>query len=260
MLEWLRELYDYRSMVWNLVKRDLRGRYKGSVLGFLWNFIIPLMQIIVYVMVFTIVFKQNIEHYYVYIIVGMIPWIMFNDSVNSTSGSVVDNAQLVSKIYFPRLVIPISSVISKFVNFLISLVIAFIVLAVGGHGFNAYALATLPLAVFCLFFFTLGLSLLLAAADVYMRDVQYMIGVILLMWIWLTPIMYVKGFVQNDLFQDLLGLNPLTYVIGLFQDSLYWKIVPDGTDMFLSFFISIVMFAVGLAVFRKYSDDFAEVL
>ena len=170
MFGFIRELYQYRSMILNLVKRDLRGRYKGSLLGFLWNFVLPLMQILVYIMVFTIIFRQNIEHYYVYLIVGMVPWIMFSESISSGAGSVVDNSQLITKIYFPRSVIPVSIVISKFVNFLISMAIVFAVLAIGGHGFEIYSVLTTPLAVLCLFIFSLGLAVLLAAANVYLRD------------------------------------------------------------------------------------------
>ena len=256
----IRELYDYKSMVHNLVKRDIRGRYKGSLLGMLWNFILPLMQIIVYVLVFTIIFKQNIEHYYAYLIVGMIPWIMFSDSISCGSGSVIDNAQLITKISFPRAVIPISIVLSKMVNFLISLVIVFIVLIVGGHGISLPALSALPLAVICLFFFSLGLALILAAVNVFMRDVQYLITVLLMMWIWLTPIMYVQNFIDNAFFQQILSLNPMTYIIELFQDAMYWKILPELSVALISIVESVVMLGIGMYIYSKYSPDFAEVL
>lgn len=260
MLGFVRELYRYRPMVMNLVKRDIRGRYKGSVLGFLWNFILPLMQILVYIMVFTIVFKQNIEHYYVYLIVGMVPWIMFSDSVSSGAGSVVDNSQLITKIYFPRTVIPVSIVISKFINFLISMAIVFIVLAVGGHGFEVYALLTTPYAVACLFMFSLGLAVLLAAADVYLRDVQYLITVLLMMWIWMTPIMYVQDFIEHPVFEFILSINPMTYITELFQDALYWKAVPAMETVLISLLESVAMMAIGFWVYQKVSPDFAEVL
>lgn len=260
MLDFIRELYQYRPMIVNLVRRDLRGRYKGSLLGFLWNFILPLMQIIVYIMVFTIVFRQNIEDYYVYLIVGMIPWIMFSESATSGAGSVVDNSQLITKIYFPRSVIPVSIVISKFVNFLISMVMVFAVLIIGGHGFEVYALLTTPYAVLCLFMFSIGLATLLAAADVYLRDVQYLISVLLMMWIWITPIMYVPDFIDNEIFDFILAVNPMTYLIELFQDALYWKVVPSMDTVLISFIESVVMMFVGFIIYQKASADFAEVL
>ena len=260
MIGFVRELYRYRSMVINLVKRDIRGRYKGSVLGFLWNFILPLMQILVYIMVFTIVFKQNIEDYYVYLIVGMVPWIMFSDSISCGSGSVVDNSQLITKIYFPRTVIPVSIVISKFINFLISMAIVLIVLAIGGHGFEISALLTTPYAVLCLLIFSLGLAVMLAAANVYLRDMQYLISVILMMWIWMTPIMYVSDFIDNSFFEFILNINSMTYIIELFQDALYWKVVPTTETLLISILESIIMAIVGFGVYQKLSPDFAEVL
>lgn len=260
MFEMLRELCAYKSMVYNLVRRDLRGRYKGSLLGMLWNFILPLMQILVYVMVFNIIFKQDIERYYVYLIIGMIPWILFSDSISCGSGSVVENSALVTKIYFPRLVIPVSIVISKLVNFLISLVIAFVVLVVSGHGINLISLSVLPLAIICILLFTLGLTLVLAAANVFMRDIQYIITVLLMMWIWLTPIMYVQDFVDNDFIQCILNVNPLTYLISLFQESLYWKVFPEFSLIGVCVVESLLMLIIGLAIYNKYSLDFAEVL
>lgn len=255
----IKELYEYRTMISNLVKRDLRGRYKGSFLGFLWNFILPLMQILVYIMVFSMIFRQNIDHYYVYLIVGMVPWIMFSESVTSGSGSVVENSHLITKIYFPRSVIPVSIVLSKMANFLISMVFVFIVLA-WDHGFDAISLCQLPLAIACLLAFSVGLALALAALNVYMRDVQYLITVLLMMWIWMTPIMYVQDFIDEEFVQTILNLNPLTYIINLFQDSLYWKSITGVDGILISVVESVVMLVVGIVIYERLSPDFAEVL
>lgn len=254
-----RELYDYRAMVSNLVKRDLRGRYKGSVLGFVWNLILPMMQIVVYVMVFTIIFRSNLEHYYAYLIVGMIPWIMFSDSLSSGAGSVVDNSQLITKIRFPRSVIPVSIVLSKLVNFAISMVIVFIVL-VAEHGIDPVCLSVLPVSLICLVMFSLGMAMLLSALNVYVRDVQYLITVILMMWIWMTPIMYAANSFDNELFQLILSINPATYLVELFQDPLYWHVFPTWSDTLIAVGESVVVFLLGCVVFDRLSKNFAEVL
>lgn len=259
MWEVFRELFTYRPMIYNLVKRDIRGRYKGSLLGFTWNLILPMMQILVYVMVFSLIFRQNLEHYYAYLVAGMVPWIMFSDSVSSGAGSVVDNSQLITKIYFPRSVIPISIVLSKFVNFAISMVIVFVVLAFE-HGFDGISLCMLPLAIVCLLLFSMGLAMLLAAANVYMRDVQYLITVILMMWIWMTPIMYSSTGIDSTLVNTILAINPATYLIELFQDALYWKVLPTLTTTAIAVVESVVMLLVGAVVYEKLSQDFAEVL
>lgn len=253
------ELYEYRAMVYNLVKRDLRGRYKGSALGFLWNFILPLIQIVVYAMVFTVVFRMDIEHYYVYLIVGMVPWMMFSDSISAGSGSVIENSQLITKIYFPRSVIPVSIVLSKTVSFMISLAIVFVVIGIE-HGFDAVALLITPLSILCLLLFSIGLALVLAALNVYMRDVQYMTTMLLMVWIWLTPIMYVRGFIDNVYFDTLLAINPMTYLVQMFQDPLYWHILPELNVIIVAIAESIIMFIVGLLVYGRLSPDFAEVI
>jgi len=247
-------------MIGSLVKKEIRGRYKGSLLGFMWNFILPLIQILVYIMVFSVIFRQNIENYYVYLIVGMVPWFMICDSFVSGAGSIVDNSQLVTKIYFPREVIPVSVVLSKFVNFLISMVITLIVVGVGGHGFDGIALLGLPLAIFLLLIFCIGAALILSAANVYMRDVQYMVNVLMMVFIWLTPIMYVAKNIDNEIFRMLLSLNPLSYIIELFQDALYWKVLPDTVTLLIAVVESVALLVIGIVVFGRQSRDFAEVL
>ena len=124
----LKEIYDYRQMVFSLVKKDLRGRYKGSVLGFMWTFINPLLQLVVYTVVFSLILKTNIERYYLYLFVALIPWIFFSASLTGGSASIVAQKDLVKKIYFPRQVIPISYVTSSFVNMLLSFIVVFIVI------------------------------------------------------------------------------------------------------------------------------------
>lgn len=260
MLESLRESLTYRPMIRNLVKREIRGRYKGSILGFIWNFILPLMQILVYLMVFTIIFRQDLPDYYAYLIAGMVPWFMLCDSMVSGAGSIVDNSQLITKIYFPRTVIPISVVMSKFVNFIISIGIALVVIGVCGHGFDLLSLLVLPLFMLLLLIFCLGLAFILSAANVYMRDVQYLVNVLVMVWIWLTPIMYVKDYIDNSMFQTLLGFNPFTYFVDLFQHSLYWMQLPDLSTVAIAAMISLITFFIGILVYDKYAPDFAEVL
>ena len=247
-------------MIRNLVKREIRGRYKGSLLGFLWNFILPLIQIVVYAMVFTVIFRQDLEHYYIYLIVGIVPWFMISDSFVSGAGSIIENSQMVTKIYFPRSVIPMSVVISKFVNFVISIVIAIIVIVISGHHIDPVAYLMLPVAMLILLVFCLGASLILSAANVFMRDVQYLVNVLTMVWIWLTPIMNVRAFVNHEFVSTLLNLNPATYLIELFQEIMYWSQLPSLSTILIAAGISVIFFVVGVLVFDRYSPDFAEVL
>ena len=135
-----KEIYQYRQMIFSLVKKDLRGRYKGSVLGFLWTFINPLMQLVVYTFVFTYIMKAGIEKYYLYLFVALIPWIFFSSAITGGSSSIVAQKDLIKKIYFPREVIPISYVTSCFVNMVLCFLIIFPVMVISGISLNPLAL------------------------------------------------------------------------------------------------------------------------
>ena len=260
MFESLKEIGQYRSMVRNLVKREVRGRYKGSVLGFFWNFILPLIQILVYIMVFTQIFRSDLDNYAVYLVSGMVLWIWFSDSISEGSGTIVANSDMVKKIYFPRAILPVSITLSKMVNFVITLAIFFIIIAVLNHGFEPLALMCLPLAILISLFFILGMSILLSAINVYLRDTQYIVTVVLMAWVWLTPIMYSRNFIDNAMINDFLALNPMTHFVALFQDILYWKVVPDLLDIFVCAALAAGMMIIGCAVFKYLERDFAEVL
>ena len=260
MFESVRRLWDYRFMVASLVRREIRGRYKGSVLGFLWNFITPLMQIFVYIMVFSIIFKPSIPHYEFYLTAGMIAWIFFSESVSDGSGIIVSNSQMITKIYFPRSILPISSVLSKMVNFLIMLAIAFIIFLGSGFGLDAQSLLMLIPAIVIYLLFLIGITLLLSALDVYFRDIQYIVSVILMVLIWMTPIMYVRSDYSDPLLNTVLSINPMTYFIEMFQDILYWKVIPSLTSLLICAGLSMGFLVVGIIVFRHLEKNFAEVL
>ncbi len=247
-------------MIRNLVKRDIRGRYKGSVLGFIWNFITPLIQVLVYIMVFTAIYHTSLQNYAVYLVSGMAIWIWFSESVSEGSGTFISNSELVKKIYFPRSVLPISTVISKMINFMIMLIIFSIIIVATGHGFNIISLLYLPIYIILSFTFILGLTLLLSSLNVYARDVQYIVGVMLMAWIWVTPIMYYRGDITDNLINSLLQLNPLTYLVEGYQTIFYWKTVPGLSDIAICCAISFITLIIGILAFRHFENGFAEVL
>ena len=260
MFESVKELFSYRSMIRNLVKREVRGRYKGSVLGFIWNFILPLIQIVVYIIVFTQIFRQNLENYAVFLISGIVLWNWFSESISEGSGTIVANADMVKKIYFPRVVLPITMALSKMVNFFIMLGIFFIVVAYMDHGINAEALLYLPLAIGISLVFITGFTTLLSAINVYLRDIQYLITVMLMAWFWVTPIMYSADFIETEWIANMININPITHFTNMFQDILYWKVVPDPADLLICAGLALGFMAVGALVFRFLERDFAEVL
>ena len=155
-----KEIYQYRQMIFSLVKKDLRGRYKGSVLGFLWTFINPLMQLVVYTFVFTYIMKAGIDKYYLYLFVALIPWIFFSSAITGGSSSIVAQKDLIKKIYFPREVIPISYVTSCFVNMLLCFLIIFPVMVISGISLNPLALLCLTEIMIVESFLALGIAML----------------------------------------------------------------------------------------------------
>lgn len=259
MFRKLKELYEYREMIISLVRKDLRGRYKNSVLGFLWTFINPLCQIIVYTMVFSQIFRMGIDKYYLFLTVVMIPWVFFSTSVSGGAMAVVSQQDLVKKIYFPREVLPISFVTSCFVNMLLSFVVVFGVLAVSGIGFNLKALVFLPVVMLVEYMLALGITMITSACNVYFRDLEHIIGVFMMAWIYLTPVMYDISYIPDNL-RPVFYFNPMTSVALAYRDILYYKQVPDISTLGMAVVIGMAALIIGSFVFNKLQRNFIEEL
>ncbi len=259
MLKRIQEIYEYRDMIFNLVRRELRGRYQKSVLGMLWTFLNPLCQIIVYTFVFTVIFENSMENYYIYLTVGMIPWTFFSEALGQGAGSIISNADMTKKIYFPREVLTIASVTAKLVNMLLSFVIVFLVLFVSGVGVNPRVLLWLIPVIFAEYLVALGFTLFFASITVYLRDMEYIVGVLLMAWIWATPIMYTLDGIAQPI-KALLYLNPMTSIIVAFHDILYYKTAPSASSIGVVLLVGIVLVLLGEFVFARLEGNFAEEL
>lgn len=255
----IKELYAYRQMIFSLVRKDLRGRYKGSVLGFLWTFINPLLQLIVYTMVFSFILKTNIERYYLYLFVALIPWIFFSSSITGGAASIVAQKDLVKKIYFPRQVIPISYVTSCFVNMLLCFIVIFAVIIASGAGINPVALLCLPVIMIVEYILALGMAMLTSAVTVYFRDLEHILGIVSMAWMYMTPIMYDKAIVPERL-MPVFNLNPMTHIIDCYRAVLYYKSVPELSSLISSFALGVLFLVLGYFVFLKLQKHFAEEL
>ena len=255
-----KELYAYREMIFSLVRKDLRGRYKGSVLGFLWTFINPLFQLIVYTIAFSFILPSPIEKYYLHLFVALIPWIFFSSSLQGGANSIMAAKNLVSKIYFPREVIPIAYVTSCFVNMLLTFVIIFLVVIISGVGLNALAIATLPLIMITEYIMALGLALLFSAVTVFFRDMEHILSIVTMAWIYLTPVLYPLDMITNETIRKLFYLNPMTAVIEAYRNVLYYARVPEMNTLLVSLLFGIIILIFGELVFSKLKKRFAEVL
>lgn len=253
----LKEIYQYREMIFSLVKRDLRGRYKASALGFLWTFINPLCQILVYTFVFQFIMRTGIEQFSVYLISGMIPWIFFSTALSGGTMCIKNQSEMVKKIYFPREVLPISFVTSAFVNMLFCFIMIFLVIAVSGRGFNPVALLFLPLVMIIEYIMALGFTFIVSGLTVYFRDMEHIVGVIMMAWIYLTPIMYSVEMVPEKL-RNVYYINPMTPVIQGYQEILYYEQIPQMRTLLLSGVFGIVILLVGAVAFKHMERNFAE--
>ena len=255
----LKEIYDYREMIYTLVRRDLRGRYKGSALGFAWTFLNPLLQLVVYTLVFSSIMRANINKFYLFLFVALIPWGFFSTALTGGCTSVLSQGNMVKKIYFPREVLPIAFVTSNFVNMLYCFIVIFIVILFSGVGFNFIALLYLPLVMAVEYVICLGFAMLTSAITVYCRDLEYILGIISMMWMYLTPVLYPISMVPSE-YLPFFMFNPMTPVITAIRDILYYTKIPEASTLLHALFMGAVVLGVGWHVFDKLSRHFAEEL
>lgn len=255
----IKELYNYREMIFSLVRKDLRGRYKGSVLGFLWTFINPLFQLIIYTIVFSVILKSDIEKYYLFLFVALIPWIFFQTSFTGGSSSIIEQKSLVTKIYFPREVIPVSYVTSCFMNMLFCFVIIFIVVAIAKVPVTPIAFLYLPLIMLVEYILALGVGMIASAITVYFRDFEHILGIVGMAWMYMTPIIYPISVVPEE-YMPIFTFNPMTPIIEAYRDILYYGRVPQINDLLHAFVAGIIILIIAFFVFAKLKRHFAEEL
>lgn len=255
----IKEIWNYRSMIASLVKRDLRGRYKGSVLGFFWTFLNPLLQLIVYTFVFSIVMRAGIEDYYLFLFVALVPWVFFSSSVDGGAGCVRNQVNLVNKIYFPREVLPIAHVLSQLVNMLLSFLVVIVVLIVSGKGINLAVWWYLPIVILQETLLAFGFALFFSAVTVFFRDLQYFLSIFLMAWQFLTPVMYSVDMVPDEL-KFVFNLNPMSPIISAYRSIFYYKTAPELDNFLAGTIMGIIVLAIGWFTFGKLKRRFAEVL
>lgn len=255
----INELYNYREMFFSLVRRDLKGRYKGSVLGFLWTFINPLLQLGVYTLVFSVIMRNGIKDYYLFLFVALIPWIFFSTCVSGGATCIMAQKEMVKKIYFPRQVLPLAFVTSQFVNMLLSFLVVIPILFIGGKGVNVLALMYLPLIMVIEYVLALGMAMLVSAITVYLRDTEYILGIITMAWQFLSPVIYSINQVPDEI-RPIFLMNPMTSILTAYRDILYYKQIPQITTLLNAVVLGVGLLLISLFVFEKLARHFAEEL
>jgi ABC-type polysaccharide/polyol phosphate export permease len=263
----LRALWRYRELVLSLALRELRARYKNTVLGFFWSLLNPLAMMLVFTMVFT-VFIQNseLENFPIFILCGLLAWNYFTAGVMGSINAIVGNANLVTKVYFPREALPIATVLANLFNFLLTLILLFVALFLFRPHFSPW-LWLLPFVILIQTCFILGLAFILSTLNVFYRDTLMVMDVAILAWFFLTPVFYpISQLPQNyqilgqtvDLHRLMYILNPMASIISTYRDLLYWGYRTDFDFFARTAITSLVVLAFGYWFFCKYSSRFGE--
>ena len=262
-METLRELVQHRALVVSLVERQLSARYRGSVLGFLWTFLNPLLLMLVYSLVFSIFVRDDsIPHYASFMFCGLVPWLWFSQSLLEGSTAVLGGGTLITKALFPPQILPTVVTAANAVNFLFTLVLLFPFLMVGDRPIG-HALLALPVVGCIQLLFTYGLVLAISALNVHYRDIQHIVGNVLQLWFFLCPILFsVDTASARDprLGWVIYKLNPMGILIEAYHDIFYWNRWPHWDHLAIVAVLGVVSLALGIRVFDSYRDSFAEEL
>lgn len=253
-----KELYNYRELLKTNIKKEIRGKYKGSWLGILWTFLNPLLMLAVYSFVFPYILRVNVENYTIFMIVALIPWNFFTTAIQTGTGSVVANGNILKKVYFPREIIPISITTSQLVNFLITCIIMFIFIIFSGVGFS-YHVIIFPLLVLIQYIITLAFTFVLSALTVFVRDIDHFVSVVLMLGFYATPIVYQANMLPEK-FQWALKINPMAQIVEAYRAILYYHKTPNWEMLGIWGILSVVLLVLGYMIFKKLEKSFVEEL
>ena len=265
-------LARYRDLTANLVVRDLKVRYRNSMLGILWSLFNPLLMMVVFTVVFTVMTPySDVKHFPVFVLLGILPWNFFSQSVIGSIRSIVDNAPLVNKVFFPREILPISVVLANLVNFLLAMIVLFLLIIIYQIPITVWILL-LPVVIAIQVIFTVGFGLIMATANVFYRDTQVIMDVVILAWFFVTPVFYsglilprnyeIWNGVYIDVFRWVNILNPMASIIAMYRVILYGAgeggVSPEFYFFVRTLLTAVAVLAVGLLIFYRYSHRFGE--
>ena len=253
-----KNLYNYRELLKTSIKKEVRSKYKNSFLGVLWSFLNPLLQIIVYAIIFSLILKNQQEHYAIFLCCGLIPWTFFSTAINKSAFTFIENGNIIKKVYFPREIIPISVVTAEAINFLISTIIILGFVIFGGIGISKYIIYY-PLILIAQYLIILAISLIISSVCVYLRDLQHFIGVILQLLFYAAPIVYSQDSIPLE-YQWIIKYNPMTYIINAYRDIFYYQTSIEIEPLLILIIIAIIGCIIGYGIFSKLQKGFAEQL
>lgn len=274
MIERLRELFKYRQLIITLVSRELKARYRGTVLGFFWSLVNPLLLLIVYSIIFGVLLPgssgriANSEmqitgiNYSIFLFSGLLPWIWFSSSILDASNVLFIHGNLIKKLRFPIEVLPIMNVLTNLVHFVLGVPILLLFILLLGKGIAVTPwLLFFPVAVFVQLIFTLGLCFLVSALTVHFRDLRDILANLLTLWFFATPVIY--PFMSQQIQQHkavvlALSLNPMTHIIEAYHYTFFFGSLPHWKKIPVTLLVGCLFFYLGYLIFDKLRDTFVE--
>lgn len=247
------ECYRFREVLFSLLSRDLKIKYKRTSLGYLWSLLNPILQLAVMAAVFSHVVGREMENYTQYLFSGLIAWTFFQTSLTMASRSIIDSENFIKKVYLPKAIFPLSKVCMRAIDFLFSLGALSLIGAVVGFTYHS-SIALLPLAIVVLFVFTLGLSLLVAVMTVYFRDIEYLLTVLLQLLYFATPILYPVS-AMPEKYRIYFAMNPLYSQVRVFQQIMYYGVWPSATDWGVMIGVALAAFVAGAGTLVALEED-----
>lgn len=251
----LKGFLQYKDLLFQLVARDVKLKYRRSFLGYLWSVLNPLLIMLVMTIVFSYLFKQSIPNFPAYLLTGQVLFGFMSEATTAAIASITGNGSLIKKTYVPKYIFTLSKVTSSLVNLLFSLVALLLVLLATGVKFTVYALQ-FPLVLIELYAFCVGLGLFLAQAAVFFRDIQYIYGVIITAWTYFTPIFYPAEIIPENIRWYVLHLNPMYYYVAQFRDLVLTGVQPGSDLMLGAALMPVVMLIIGVTSFLRNQDRF----
>lgn len=253
-MRYLHNFWNYRYLLIELVRRDIKTKYRRSALGIMWSVLNPLGMMAVMTVVFSNIFRGGIENFPVYLMCGQVIYNFFSEASNMAMTSILDNAPLIKKVYVPKYLFPISRICSSFVNLLTAFIALTIVVIVTRTQLY-WTLGLIVFPIFYIFIFSLGVGLILATLVVSFRDMMHLYGVILTAWMYVTPIFYSVDMLPENM-QFIFAFNPLASIVEMLREVLLYGVVPSGVLHLQCFIPAVLVVAVGLIAFLKGQDTF----
>ena len=242
-------LLKYKDLLFELVLRDIKVKYKKSVLGVLWSVLNPLLMMIVLTVVFSEVFKSSISNFPLYLITGQVIFNFFSEATNMSMMSVLGNGSLIKKVYIPKYIFPLSKTLFGLVNLVFSLIAVMIVFIFTKQNVGI-TVVLIPLLLLYIFLFSFGIGLILASTAVFFRDILHLYGILLVIWNYLTPVFYPMEIIP-DKYVIFINCNPLTYYVTYFRKILIYNEIPDLNLNLICLFISMIS-----VIFKKNQNKF----